>query len=67
MHVVQDMCKKKGEMIKSEISSIFLPSNPFTSSHTQANILFGAVQFKIEPDKGMYFPDPWLTNSPRLQ
>lgn len=51
--------ERKEEIIKTGISPIFPPLNPFTS-HTETNIMLGAIQFKTESDKRMYFPDQWL-------
>ena len=51
--------ERKEEIIKTGISPIFPPFNPFTS-HTETNIMLGAIQFKTESDKRMYFPEQWL-------
>lgn len=48
--------ERKEEMIKTGISPIFPPFNPFIS-HTETNIMLGAIQFKTESDQRMYFPD----------
>lgn len=51
--------ESKGQMIKTGISSTFPPANP-VNSHTQVHLIWGAIQFKIESDKRMYFPDQRL-------
>lgn len=48
--------ERKEEIIKTGISPVFPPFNPFTS-HTETNIMLGDIQFKTESDKRMYFPD----------